>query len=88
MYILRCPDGTLFTGTTWDLSRRLTPNGSDRGEGDDTETTWGRPARLVYVEWFDRIDEAFYRERQVHGWRRWQKDRLIAESQDGWVDFG
>ena len=85
MYILRCPDGTLFTGTTWDLSRRLMPRGSDDGNGG-TDTVWGRPARLVYVEWFERIDEAFYRERQVHGWRRAQKDRLIAQAQAGRVN--
>lgn len=88
MYILRCPDGRFFTGTTWDLSRRLTPNGSEWSEGGGTETVWGRPARLVYIEWFDRIDEAFYRERQVHGWRHEQKEQLIAEGRGGWVDLG
>ena len=42
-----------------------------------------QPLTLVYFEYFDRIDEAYYRERQIHGWVRWKKDRLIAEGSGG-----
>ena len=35
------------------------------------------PVRLVYYEEFDRIDEAFYREKQVQGWSRKKKEALI-----------
>ena len=75
MYMLRCTDGALVTGTTWDLSHHM---GSECASGS-TRTAWRRPVQLVYVEWFDRIDAAFYREREVHGWRRSRKERLIAE---------
>lgn len=81
MYILRGGDGTLYTGTAWTLAPRR-----EQADGEPPEvgiTASGRssrwPLRLVYVEWHDRIDEAYYREREVHGWRRWRKVRLIAE---------
>lgn len=80
MYILRCEDGTLFTGSTWDLSRRMGRADDDR---NSIQTAWRSPVELVYAEWFDRIDEAFYRERQVHAWRRSRKERLIAEGHVG-----
>ncbi|WP_411721480.1 GIY-YIG nuclease family protein [Mycetocola sp.] len=74
MYILRCSDGTLYTGSTWDLSHRMDQH--DPGSG--ATSTSRRPLTLVYFEHFDRIDEAYYREREIHGWTRWKKDRLIA----------
>lgn len=80
MYILRCADGTLYTGSTWDLSHRMDQHESGLGA---TYTSRRRPVALVYFEYFDRIDEAYYRERQVHGWVRWRKDRLIAEGPGG-----
>jgi putative endonuclease len=82
MYILRCVDGTLITGTTWDLSHRM----HQRDAGGGTRTTWRHPVTLVHVEWFERMDEAFYRERQVHSWRRSLKDGLIAEGGFGPID--
>lgn len=35
------------------------------------------PVKLVYYEEFHRIDEAFYREKQVQGWSRKKKEALI-----------
>ena len=35
------------------------------------------PVKLVYYEEFDRIDEAFYREKQIQGWSRKKKEALI-----------
>ncbi len=35
------------------------------------------PVKLVYFEEFDRIDKAFYREKQVQGWSRKKKEALI-----------
>jgi len=37
------------------------------------------PVKLVYVEAFERIDDAFYREKQVQGWSRKKKEALIKE---------
>ena len=46
------------------------------GEGDK-HTSKRLPVKLVYFEEFNRIDEAFYREKQVQGWSRKKKEALI-----------
>jgi len=33
--------------------------------------------KLVYYEEYDRIDEAFYREKQIQGWSRKKKKALV-----------
>ncbi len=35
------------------------------------------PVKLVYVEEYNRIDEAFFREKQIKGWSRRKKEALI-----------
>ncbi len=64
MYILECADGTYYTGSTKDLERRLLQHQS--GEGAN-HTAKRLPLKLVYFEEFQRIDQAFYREKQVQG---------------------
>lgn len=46
------------------------------GEGAN-HTKKHSPLKLVYSEEFQRIDEAFYREKQVQGWSRKKKEALI-----------
>ncbi len=74
MYILECADGTYYTGSTIDLERRFEQH--QNGEGANY-TKKRIPVKLVYVEEFNRIDEAFYREKQVQGWSRAKKEALI-----------
>ena len=74
MYILECADGSYYTGSTTDLELRLQQHQS--GEGAN-HTRKRLPVRLVYYEEFDRIDEAFYREKQVQGWSRRKKEALM-----------
>lgn len=40
-------------------------------------TTRRLPVKLVYWEEYDRIADAFYREKQVQGWRRAKREALI-----------
>lgn len=40
------------------------------------------PEELVYVEEFDRIETAFYRKKQIHGWSRAKKEALINKNID------
>lgn len=47
VYILRCGDGSLYTGITSDLARRLAAHESGRGAA---YTRGRRPLRLVYTE--------------------------------------
>jgi len=79
MYILECADGSYYTGSTKNLELRMTQH--QAGEGAN-HTKKHLPVKLVYVEEFQRIDEAFNREKQVQGWSRKKKEALINGSSD------
>jgi putative endonuclease len=74
MYILECADQSYYTGSTKYLELRLLQH--QAGEGAN-HTKNRLPVKLVYFEEFNRIDEAFYREKQVQGWSRKKKEALI-----------
>jgi len=74
MYILECTSGHYYTCSTNDLERRLKQH--QNGEGANF-TKKHLPVKLVYFEEFQRIDLAFYREKQVQGWSRKKKEALI-----------
>ena len=76
MYILKCANGLYYTGSTVDLDKRLAEH--QNGEGANF-TKKHLPVELVYFERFQRIEEAFYREKQVQGWSRKKKEALIKE---------
>jgi putative endonuclease len=74
MYILICSDGSYYTGSTRNLDVRIW----EHNEGTGCNFTRKRlPVKLVYCEEFDRLDEAFFREKQVQGWSRRKKQALI-----------
>ncbi|MBP8066181.1 MAG: GIY-YIG nuclease family protein [Flavobacterium sp.] len=73
-YILQCADGSYYTGSTIDLERRIQQH--KQGEGAN-HTKKRLPVKLVYYEEYQRIDEAFYREKQIQGWSRKKKEALI-----------
>src|SRR5688572_2373495 len=74
MYILECSDGSYYVGSTNNLELRLLQH--QNGEGAN-HTKKRLPVKLVYYEAFNRIDKAFYREKQVQGWNRKKKLALI-----------
>ena len=80
MYILLCADGSYYTGSTNNLESRL----AQHQAGDGANHTKRRlPVQLLYFEEFDRVDEAFYREKQIQGWSRTKKEALIkGQSED------
>ena len=74
MYILECCDGSFYTGSTTFLEARLAQHQS----GEGAKFTASRlPVKLVYHEEYERIDEAFSREKQIQGWTRVKKLALI-----------
>lgn len=73
MYTLECSNGAYYTGSTIDLALRLEQH--QNGEGANFTKKY-LPVKLVYYEEFMRIDEAFYREKQVQGWGRKKKEAL------------
>jgi len=79
MYILKCADGSYYTGSTINLELRLQQHQSGMGAN---HTKKRLPVELVYYEEFNRIDEAFYREKQVQGWSRRKKEALINGMHD------
>lgn len=84
MYILRCADGSYYTGSTIDLDRRIAQH--QAGEGAN-HTRKHLPVELVYHEHYPRIDLAFYREKQVQGWSKPKKDALIKGQLDHLPDL-
>jgi putative endonuclease len=79
MYILECADGSYYTGSTNDLERRLLQHQAGLGAN---HTRKRLPVKLVYFEAFDRIDMAFYREKQVQRWSRKKKEALVRQAID------
>ena len=74
MYILECSDGSFYVGSTKNLELRL----SEHQEGLGAKYTSRRlPIRLVYSEEFERISDAFTREKQVQNWSRAKREALI-----------
>ena len=74
VYILRCGDGTLYTGITTDVLRRLQMHRSGRG----AKYTRGRgPLKLVYTETCANHSDALKRELEIKAMTREQKEALI-----------
>ena len=74
MYILECSNGLYYTGSTFDLELRLAQHQEGLGANFTKKFL---PVKLVYFEEYNRIDLAFYREKQVQGWSRRKKQALI-----------
>ena len=78
-YIVRCADGTLYTGWTNDLKKRIKAHNDGKG----AKYTRGRgPLRLVYRESCENHTRALQREIEVKKLTRAQKDALIARKED------
>ena len=74
-YMLRCADGTLYTGWTKDLKERLKTHNAGKG-GKYTRSRL--PVELVYREEFETKEEAMSREWHLKRLTRQEKLRLIA----------
>lgn len=76
VYILRCADGSYYTGLTkQNIDARLW----EHNEGIYESYTKRRlPVKIVFTETYDRIVDAIVRERQIKGWSRAKKEALIA----------
>lgn len=79
MYILLCNDGTYYTGSTNNLDMRIKQHQAGKGAN---HTRKRLPVKLLYFESFQRIDQAFYREKQVQGWSRKKKEALMNGKYD------
>ena len=75
--MLRCADGSLYTGWTNDLEARLRAHNEGRG-GKYTRSR--RPVTLVYTEEFATKREAMSREWHIKRLRKAEKEALVSET--------
>ena len=74
VYIVRCADGTLYTGWTTDVTRRVAQHNAGRGT---RYTRMHRPVALVYREEMPDRSAAMRRELAIKKLDRERKERLV-----------
>ena len=77
VYIVRCADGSLYTGIAKDVARRLEEHNSHRARSA-RYTLGRRPVELVYVENWETRSRAAAREWQIKRMSRSAKQALIS----------
>ena len=91
VYILANTGGraaTLYTGMTNDLERRVNEHAHpDLEDARHHFMARYRVSRLVYFEEFDDVRDAIAREKEIKGWRRERKIRLIESTNPEWSDL-
>jgi putative endonuclease len=75
VYIVRCADGTLYTGYARDPKARVNVHNSGRGA---RYTAGRRPVRLVFSESYESVGDALRREYALKKRSRAQKEALIG----------
>ena len=79
LYILRCKDGSLYTGITTDMEKRLEAHRSGKG----AKYTRGRaPLELVYTEECGEHSTALRRELEIKTLSREEKLKLIEKNSE------
>ena len=84
VYIMTNRSGTLYTGMTNDLERRVFEHKSQKIPGF---TRKYKIDRLVYYEDTDDVEAAIAREKQIKGWLRKKKIALIESLNPNWEDL-
>ena len=84
VYILTNHMGTLYTGVTNDLERRMYEHREGLGGGF---TKKYRVSKLVYYEATSDVKSAIAREKQIKGWLRSKKIDLIESANSSWHDL-
>jgi putative endonuclease len=75
VYILCCNDGTFYTGSTWNIEKRVWEHQNGLGANYTKERL---PTELAFCEECSRIEDAFKRERQIQEWNYKKKLALIC----------
>jgi predicted GIY-YIG superfamily endonuclease len=74
VYILKCSDGSYYTGHTDDLNKRIAEHQNGVYKGF---TYYRRPVELIFQQHFSSRDEAFNAEQKIKGWSRKKKEALM-----------
>ena len=80
VYILKCADGSYYTGHTDDLVVRMSEHES--GNFPSCYTARRRPLQLVWSQHCDTREAALAAELQIKGWGRKKKEALIRGDWD------
>lgn len=79
VYIVECADGSLYTGYTTEVGRRIDEHNAGTGA---SYTAGRRPVELRYVEYHPSRSAALSREHEIKSLRRAQKERLTPDEDD------
>lgn len=74
VYILKCSNGSYYTGVTSNLEKRIEEHNTGTYKG---YTSTRLPVQLVYSNRFTDVNEAIRSEKQIKGWSRAKKEALI-----------
>lgn len=78
VYMLRCADGSLYTGVATDVTRRLHEHNNSPRAARYTRSR--RPVELVLIEAVDNRSEALKRESRIKSLKRVEKETLVREN--------
>ena len=84
VYILKCSDGSYYTGSAVDLEKRIAEHMAGTFNGFTSKRL---PVKLVFSCEMPTLHDAFLRERQIKGWTRRKKDALINGDWDKLIDY-
>jgi len=74
-YIVECSDLSYYTGVTNNIECRIWEH--NNSENENSYTYKRRPVKLKYVEYWENIEGAIDREKQIKRWTRKKKEALI-----------
>jgi len=75
LYILRLSDGSLYTGITKDVEKRI----KQHEEGNGSKYVRSRlPCNLAYIEEMENRSEALRREAEIKKWSKKKKEELVS----------
>lgn len=81
VYIIECVDKFYYTGLTWKPDNRWIQHLSGLGS---EFTSRHKPGKVVYLEEYDNLEQARRREKQIKGWTRKKKEKLINGEWGKW----
>ncbi|GAB5536093.1 MAG: hypothetical protein Rubg2KO_23420 [Rubricoccaceae bacterium] len=84
MYIVASRGRRLYTGMTNDLEHRVREHKAGKGSAF---TKRYKIRQLVYFEMFSSPTDAIRREKEIKGWTREKKLRLVEATNAGWIDL-
>lgn len=74
VYLMRCKDGTIYTGITTNVKRRFEEHKNGRG---GHYTSSHKVEKILYTEKYETRGEALKREAEIKRWHREKKQKLI-----------